>query len=72
MLKLVVTTRRWLLMEHTTSCFTVLNEIRSPLDIELFMKIVGKIENTEIFEFLKLDPGYPFEILKLRSPITRW
>jgi len=47
-------------MEHTTSCFTVLNEIKSPLDIELFMKIAGRMENTEIFEFLKLDHGYPF------------
>lgn len=60
MLSIVVTTRRWMIMEEiTSSCFTVLQELETPLDIELFLRVAGKMENTEIYEFLKIDQFYP-------------
>jgi len=38
-----------------SSSFEVLHELETPLDIELFMNVAGKIDHREIFELLKLD-----------------
>jgi hypothetical protein len=50
----------------------VLNELVPPLDIELFMKVAGKIDPQEIYELLKLDLQYPINILKLNNKFDSW
>jgi hypothetical protein len=36
------------------------------------MSVAGKMENTEIYEFLKIDQFYPISSLKLTNKIESW
>lgn len=36
------------------------------------MSVAGRMENTEIYEFLKLDTEYPIKTLELQSSILKW
>lgn len=49
-----------------------MNELLPPLDIELFMKVAGKIDHEEIYELLKLDAQYPINLLKLNNKFETW